>query len=533
MENRDPVYFGVFYQDGNNELQLVVNSLRRMSYRDNSIYWYYDRLPVDRVTDFTKYEIYEVTLTEPVVDQEGKVTSYDSLTVLRDNAQIMLNGRQIGDEIGTAFTYTVSYDREEGDTLDNVRVDTVTNKRPGIILKKVMWDGTKALEGATFTLTDPTGKLIGTYTSDEEGLITEAYLRTGVEYTLTETSAPQGWHGLEDAIELTLDSDGSLNVTGVDSEYFTVTSGAQTENGKTVLSIKNRPYRLQIVKLDKGTKDPLQGVEFALYRQITVDGVQSWDPNPYPGFGNLVSGKEGILQEIDSTLPAGTYELRETKTLSGYKVLSGHVSFTVSKTGAVSVGTLPGEAEFEEPKEEQLDGSILYQITITNSKEYEVSIWKTNESYETLTHGAEFELYTAESYDDVTGSVKENAVPVILGKTGANGILSLGKLTVGEYRLVETAAPVGYNGLTRAVKIFVRNDGVTAMQSDQPSVVSTKNTEYFVQGQPDNTWQIRVWNNSGVSLPSTGGPGSNLIHLFGIMLTGIAGTGLLMWKRKN
>ena len=202
-----------------------------MSYRDNSIYWYYDRLPVDRVTDFTKYEIYEVTLTEPVVDQEGKVTSYDSLTVLRDNAQIMLNGRQIGDEIGTAFTYTVSYDREEGDTLDNVRVDTVTNKRPGIILKKVMWDGTKALEGATFTLTDPTGKLIGTYTSDEEGLITEAYLRTGVEYTLTETSAPQGWHGLEDAIELTLDSDGSLNVTGVDSEYFTVTSGAQTENG--------------------------------------------------------------------------------------------------------------------------------------------------------------------------------------------------------------------------------------------------------------------------------------------------------------
>ena len=101
---------------------------------------------------------------------------------------------------------------------------------------------------------------------------------------------------------------------------------------------------------------------------------------------------------------------------------------------------------------------------------------------------------------------------------------------------METAAPAGCNGLTRAVKIFVRNDGVTATQSDQPSVVSTKNNEYkqyFVQGQPDNTWQIRVWNNSGVSLPSTGGSGTNLICLFGVMLTSIAGIGLVMGERQR
>ena len=60
-----------------------------------------------------------------------------------------------------------------------------------------------------------------------------------------------------------------------------------------------------------------------------------------------------------------------------------------------------------------------------------------------------------------------------------------------------------------------------------------KDKQYFVQGQPDNTWQIRVWNNSGVSLPSTGGSGTNLICLFGVMLTSIAGIGLVMGERQR
>jgi LPXTG-motif cell wall-anchored protein len=37
----------------------------------------------------------------------------------------------------------------------------------------------------------------------------------------------------------------------------------------------------------------------------------------------------------------------------------------------------------------------------------------------------------------------------------------------------------------------------------------------------------------GAVLPSTGGPGTNLLYLFGIMLTGIAGTGLVMRKKQR
>ena len=44
---------------------------------------------------------------------------------------------------------------------------------------------------------------------------------------------------------------------------------------------------------------------------------------------------------------------------------------------------------------------------------------------------------------------------------------------------------------------------------------------------------ITITNTPGVSLPSTGGPGTNLIYLLGIMLTGFAGSGLVMKRRRK
>jgi LPXTG-motif cell wall-anchored protein len=43
----------------------------------------------------------------------------------------------------------------------------------------------------------------------------------------------------------------------------------------------------------------------------------------------------------------------------------------------------------------------------------------------------------------------------------------------------------------------------------------------------------RITNNPGAVLPSTGGPGTNLIYILGIMLTGLAGAGLVMKRRRR
>ena len=44
---------------------------------------------------------------------------------------------------------------------------------------------------------------------------------------------------------------------------------------------------------------------------------------------------------------------------------------------------------------------------------------------------------------------------------------------------------------------------------------------------------FRIANEPGAVLPNTGGSGTNLIYLFGIMLTGLAGAGLVMRKRRR
>ena len=47
------------------------------------------------------------------------------------------------------------------------------------------------------------------------------------------------------------------------------------------------------------------------------------------------------------------------------------------------------------------------------------------------------------------------------------------------------------------------------------------------------TVEITVRNEPGAVLPNTGGPGTNLIYLFGTLLTGLGGAGLVMRKRRR
>ena len=50
---------------------------------------------------------------------------------------------------------------------------------------------------------------------------------------------------------------------------------------------------------------------------------------------------------------------------------------------------------------------------------------------------------------------------------------------------------------------------------------------------PSKGWIVKVMNDAGVSLPSTGGHGTNLIYLLGTILTMLAGAGVMMQKRRK
>ena len=213
MSERDPAYFAVFVPaagsgqaSGADDLQLVPGSVRQMPYGSNTLYWYWLRLPVSGAP-FKDYVIREVRLEGSgwSVDDDGIVTVTDETNVIpiQDGQTVEISGKQKGESAASGFTYTVDYEEGQIQTGSNVRVDTVTNSRQGIVLKKTQWDGSSPLAGAKFELKDDGGAVIGTFTSGEDGMITTAFLREKAEYTLTETQTPQGWHGMDGPMTIT------------------------------------------------------------------------------------------------------------------------------------------------------------------------------------------------------------------------------------------------------------------------------------------------------------------------------------------
>ncbi len=360
MIEREATCFALYTGTSEENLTLVDGSVRQLAQNQSTLYWYYLTLPVAGVA-FDNYLIREVVVENPVTDENGTVLSWTSINPVAPNGDITLQGRQKGETAVSSFTYTALYEKGTSAEDSNVRIDTVTNNRPGIVLKKTMWNGTTPLAGARFTLKDSNGNLIGEFLSDENGAITVAFLSDGADYVLTETHAPQGYHGLEAPMTIRLNA-GTVTVSGVDAEYYSLAQG----NGTTpMLVIKNRPYTFQAFKKAAGSEEnPLSGAHFALHKEKTVGGVTSIDPYPMAGYEDLVSDGSGLISLLDNTLPAGTYELRETAAPEGYQLLPTHIRFTVSETGAITLGA---HAEGTTLTQTILsDGTIAYTLTVLN-----------------------------------------------------------------------------------------------------------------------------------------------------------------------
>lgn len=117
------------------------------------------------------------------------------------------------------------------------------------------------------------------------------------------------------------------------------------------------------------------------------------------------------------------------------------------------------------------------------------------------------------------------------GHTGTY-VMTAGKITIKglddatEYYLYETKAPAGYNRLTDAVK-FKITATYNAAGDDYESVTAKVNDV----DQPGVS--VKVENNKGASLPSTGGIGTTLFYVIGGGLMAVAAVLLVAKKRMN
>ncbi len=527
MSGRDPVYFAVFTEEAG-ELTLVEDTVYRLDYTADpqTLYWYFDHLPVAG-TALNDYVIREVTVTAeggqaPAVDDEGRVTNYTAVHPVPGGETVTLNGTQKGETEASGLTYTVSYETGQAEDGSNVRVDTVTNDRPGIILKKQDWEG-NALAGAEFTLTDSSGDRIGTFTSDEQGLITVAFLSDEKDYILTETRTPQGYYCPGNPIGIA-QGNGQITVTGLDSQYYTLTQAEGS--AMATLTFRNRPWTLEAVKIDGDTNKKLQGVHFALHKQVTVDGVTNFDLNPMPGYEDLVTDENGVLPMIDNTLPAGVYQLREKQTPDGYQALPGYIEFTVTATGAVSL--LPSMAgadwvTLSRTPEGAADATIENVLTIRNYIDASLRLTKTDEAGNDLT-GATFRLCKyGTSWEEVSGYGEIDLTETASG--------TLEHLSAGRYRLEETKTPDGYVILTKYTYFNIAQDGTVTL-TDENGTGDNANA-YAGVDQAGGLPRITIQNTPGQALPNTGGAGATVLYVLGAVLIALSGTGLAAVRRRK
>ena len=114
---------------------------------------------------------------------------------------------------------------------------------------------------------------------------------------------------------------------------------------------------------------------------------------------------------------------------------------------------------------------------------------------------------------------------LVTASTGADiGKVSLGTLSEGTYYLLEKQAPAGYEKLDELIQITVSANIVGLLQGERSETVTIE------QGQ--NKAALTVMNSAGVELPSTGGIGTTVFYLAGVlMMAGAAFAGVRRRRR--
>jgi len=113
--------------------------------------------------------------------------------------------------------------------------------------------------------------------------------------------------------------------------------------------------------------------------------------------------------------------------------------------------------------------------------------------------------------------------------SGTDGKISIRGLDAGTYILEETKAPEGYNLLTDTITVTI----TATTTSGEPNGGCTITSKFTSSsGDASTVTQIAVENTTGVELPSTGGIGTTLFTLGGILIILFAGAFLVIFRKK-
>ena len=104
------------------------------------------------------------------------------------------------------------------------------------------------------------------------------------------------------------------------------------------------------------------------------------------------------------------------------------------------------------------------------------------------------------------------------------GGITLTGLVDGQYQLQEITPPAGYVITNTAPVTFTVSEGI--ITSTEGTITGVR----YTAAAETSDAEFIIPNTPGVALPNTGGPGTGLYTILGMILT--VGAGLLLWRRK-
>ncbi|MBC1586216.1 peptidoglycan-binding protein [Listeria seeligeri] len=274
-------------------------------------------------------------------------------------------------------------------------------------------------------------------------------------------------------------------------EVLTPTSGGGGSGEGTTGSV-------ELTKTDNtAQKNPLENAEFKL--------INSAGTTVQEGIKTGTDGKLAI-----SDLKFDTYKLIETKAPVGYELDASPVEFTIDETH---------QALFVSKENAPITGSV--------------SLEKLDSETKAKLAGAEFELQDSDGATLQTGLT-----------TNEEGTLTISDLALGDYQLVETKAPAGYELDASPVQFSITEETaklgllVTKENTKIPETpITPKNPEEPVKPEipskpktPIKPDQIVSEDSTSKTLPETGD--SPLVSGLGLLLVAISASGLILFRKK-